>query len=87
MSLTSGQLVVNSTPVQIDGASFNPIHLHIHNPDNTKDIYIGGHDVTTSTGMVLPKQASMQVTLFPGNRLFAVAPAGGTLHYLKQDEI
>lgn len=87
MALTSGQMTVNSTPAQIDGASFNPIHLHIHNPDNTKNIYIGGPDVTSSNGMILPKQDSLEIILMPGNRLFAVAPNGGTLHYLKQDEV
>lgn len=85
MALTSGQVTVNNTAVQVDGASVNPIHLHIHNPDNTKDIYLGDETVTALTGMVLPKLDSIEITIYPGNRLFAIAPAGGVLHYLKQD--
>ncbi len=74
--ITSGQTTVGTAAVQIDGSSVNPIHLTIHNNDNTKVLYLGGSDVTTSNGLSLLKEETLQLTLYPGETLFAVTSDG-----------
>lgn len=74
--ITSGQTTVGTAAVQIDGSSVNPIHLTIHNNDNTKVLYLGGSNVTTSNGLSLLKEETLQLTLYPGETLFAVTSDG-----------
>ena len=86
MSLTSGTVSVGTAATLIDGsASSNPIHLHIHNNDNTDAVYIGGSNVTTSNGLMLQKLDDIEIILRPGNLIYAVsAKPGHVLSYLKQ---
>lgn len=86
MALTSGQVTVGTAATQIDGASVNPIHLHIHNPENTKNIFLGNYEVTTASGLKLQGLDSMEITIFPGNSLYAISDNNNAfIHFLKQD--
>jgi hypothetical protein len=76
--ITSGQLTVGTlTPSAIDGASVNPILLTVHNNDSTKSMFLGGSDVSTTTGLKLLKQESYQFTINPGEVLYAISADGG----------
>jgi hypothetical protein len=87
MALTSGTVAVGTAATLIDGIpSSNPVHLHIHNNDNTDNLYLGDSTVTTATGLVLTKLDSFEIILRPGNRLWAVSSkAGHVISYIKQD--
>lgn len=87
MALSSGQVTVGTAAVIIDGpASANPIHLHIHNQDNTDAVYLGGSAVTTSNGLMLQKLDDLEIILNPGNTIYAVSTkAGHVISYIKQD--
>jgi hypothetical protein len=87
MALTSGTVSIGTVATLIDGASSsNPIHLHIHNNDNTDNLYLGDSTVTTSTGLVLTKLDSFEIHLRPGNRLYATSSKEGhIISYIKQD--
>jgi len=87
MSLTSGVVSVGTAATLIDGtASSNPIHLHIHNNDNTDAVYIGGSDVTTANGLKLIKLDSVDLILRPGNTVYAISTKNGhTVSFIKQD--
>lgn len=77
MTLTSGRTTVGTAvPVQIDGSSSNPIDLWLYNEESTKDLYLGGPTVTTGTGMKLAKLERLELTLRPGNGLFAISSSG-----------
>jgi hypothetical protein len=84
--ITSGQVTVGTaTPVQIDGSSVNPIYLTVHNNDNTKVLYLGGDTVSTTTGLKLLKEETLQFTLNPGEALFAISANGNhVLSWLRQ---
>ena len=84
--ITSGQVTVGTaTPVQIDGSSVNPIYLTIHNNDNTKVLYLGGTGVSTTTGLVLLKEETIQFTLNPGEALYAISGNGNhVISWLRQ---
>jgi hypothetical protein len=87
MALSSGQLSIGTVATIIDGpSSANPIHLHIHNVDNTDAVYLGGSNVTTSTGLVLQKLDDLEITLRPGNQIYAVSSkTGHIISFIKQD--
>jgi DNA-binding beta-propeller fold protein YncE len=71
--LLSGQLSVGTAPSRIDGQSNNPVVLHIHNNDNTDNLYIGNESVKSTTGMIIPKLDSIELTLHQGNTIWCVS--------------
>jgi hypothetical protein len=74
----SGQTSVGTAATLIDGVAWqNPVVLHIHNNDNTDAIYLGGPDVTTSNGLSLLKQESMELTLHQANQIYAISSKAG----------
>ena len=74
MSLFSGQTSVGTAATLIDGIAYNnPVLLHIHNNDNTDAVYIGGPEVTTSNGLKLVKEDSLEITLHQANTIYCVS--------------
>jgi len=87
MAITSGQITVTTSRVQVDGASANPSALHVHNNDNTSTLYLGGSSVTTSTGLQLLKLDSIELQLNPGESLYAISSSGSHLiSWLRQTQ-
>jgi uncharacterized protein YrrD len=85
MALASGTVAVGTAATQINGASANPLKLHICNNDNTDVIYIGGEAVTTSSGLVLGKLERIYFDLNPGERIYAISTkTGHTLTWISQ---
>jgi len=74
--IRTGQLTVNSTPIPIDGVSVDPTRIHIHNNDNTTNLVLGGSDVTLTTGLMIPKLESMELTLNPGEQIWVMSSSG-----------
>jgi hypothetical protein len=78
MSLFSGQTSVGTAATLIDGIAYNnPVLLHIHNNDNTDAVYLGGSDVTTSNGLKLVKEDSLEITLHQANTIYCVSTKSG----------
>ena len=75
--LLSGQMSVGTAPSRVDGQSNNPVILHIHNNDNSDNLYIGNQSVTTTTGMVLTKLDSIELTMHQGNTIWLVSSKNG----------
>jgi hypothetical protein len=75
--LLSGQMSVGTAPSRVDGQSNNPVILHIHNNDNSDNLYIGNESVTTTTGMVLSKLDSIELTMHQGNTVWLVSNKNG----------
>jgi len=87
MAITSGQTSIGTSPTLIDGLEVNPFRLHLHNHDNTTDVFLGGSDVTTTTGLRLLKQDSIELIINPLEALYAVSSkAGHVVSWLKQTE-
>ena len=84
--ITSGQVTVGTaTPVQIDGNSVQWTRLTVHNNDNTKVLYLGGSAVSTTNGLKLLKEETVQVDLAPGESLFAISASGAhVISFLRQ---
>jgi hypothetical protein len=84
--ISSGQVTVGTaTPVQLDGSSVNATYLTVHNNDNTKVLYLGDSNVSTTTGLRLLKEETLQFTLNPGEGLFAISESGShVVSWLRQ---
>lgn len=82
MAFYSGQTSVGTAATLIDGALINaaggnPYRLHLHNVDNTDAVFIGGSEVTTTTGFKLDKGIILPLTVSPADRLYAVSTKAG----------
>jgi phosphomannomutase len=78
MTLFSGITTVGTAATLIDGVAWqNPVVMHIHNNDNTDAVYIGGSNVTTSNGLKLLKEDSIEITLHQANQIYCVSNKSG----------
>jgi hypothetical protein len=85
MALASGTVAVGTAATQINGASANPMKLHISNNDNTDTVYLGAQEVTINNGLVLQKLERIVFELNAGERIFAVSSkAGHIISYITQ---
>lgn len=84
--ISSGQVTIGTAvPVQIDGSSANPTYLTVQNNDNTKTLYLGGADVSTTNGLAMLKEETLQLRLNPGEALYAISSeAGHVISWLRQ---
>ena len=87
MTITSGQTSIGTAVTLIDGLEVNPFRLHLHNNDNTTDLFLGGSAVTTTTGLKLIKADSIELIINPLEALYAVSTKSGHIvSWLKQAE-
>jgi hypothetical protein len=85
MAISSGWTSVGTAAVAIDGVSTNPSLITIHNNDNSTNIYLGGQNVTSTTGLLLLKEQSYQFDLQPLEQLWVVSTKEGhTISWLRQ---
>jgi hypothetical protein len=85
MAISSGQITVGTTAVQVDGTFNSMWRIHIHNNDNTDTLFIGGSDVTTSNGLQLPKLDSIELQMNAGDTVWVLSSkAGHAMSWLKQ---
>lgn len=83
--ITSGQASIGTVATAIDGRWHNPSRITIHNADNTQAVFIGGSDVTVTTGLTIEKLETLQFDLEPLDILYAVsAKLGHSVHWLRQ---
>jgi hypothetical protein len=82
MAFYSGHTPIGTAPTVIDGVLLdhyggNPYRLIIHNNDNHDAMYIGGSNVTVSTGLMMDKGEMLQLTVSPTDLLYAVSTKTG----------
>ena len=83
--ISSGQTTIGLTATALDGVWANPSRITIHNLDNTDACYIGADEVTTTTGLELMKQTTIQFDLGPLEQLWVVSSkTGHRISWLRQ---
>lgn len=83
--LSNGRLSVGTVAAPIDGVYNQYARMILHNDDNTDAVYIGGPGVTTTTGLVLQKEQTIDIGLGPLEQLYAVSTkTGHTISFLRQ---
>ncbi len=75
--ISNGWTSVGTVATPIDGVHNQGSRITIHNNDNATNIYLGGADVTATTGLLLLKEQSYQFTLNPLEQLYAVSEKTG----------
>lgn len=75
MPITSGNQTIGTVATQVDGNSIHQSTIIIHNNDTTKNLYIGGPNVTTSNGIPLAKLQYIEVPIPPMEAVYMVAAA------------
>jgi len=87
MAITTGQIVCSSTPVQIDGTSYNPFKLFLHNSSASDSIYIGADEtVSATTGFDLHPKSTLTLELPPLSYLWIMSPNGSpSMNWMKVD--
>lgn len=86
MAVTSGQMTVGLTAVTIDGVFTNPYRLHVHNNEQTKNLFVGGPNVTISNGLRLSGGDSLEVIVAPNDQLYVVSDQGThVISWLRMD--
>jgi hypothetical protein len=72
MGLLAINFSIGTVAAQIAPADSNPVSVHIHN-NSEHTVYLGGSNVTTATGLNLPKQTTEEFYLTPGDSLWCIA--------------
>jgi hypothetical protein len=82
MAVTTGQIAVTSTATKIVTPDADGCRLMMHIVGNV-DVYVGTSAVTTSTGLLIDKDAAyMELRLRPGDELWAICATTETLTYM-----
>jgi len=83
--LSNGRVSVGTVAVPIDGVYEQYARMILHNDDNTDAVYIGAAGVTTTTGLVLQKEQTIDIGIGPLEQLYAVSgKTGHTISFLRQ---
>ena len=77
MPINNGSITVGTAATLVSHAGVNPGTLHISNIDNTDTIFIGGATVVVNAGHALPKSASEDFDIYPGQSMYAVSTKNG----------
>jgi hypothetical protein len=77
MAITQGQAAVGTAAVQLNNPQSMPGVVHITNRDNTDTVFVGGADVTTSTGHGILKSDLIDIQIFAGQVLYAISTKVG----------
>lgn len=78
----NGVVTVGTTATFVGPLSVMPYRMHLHNNDNTDAVFLGGTAVTTSNGLRLLKEESIDFVLNPKDAIYAIATKEGhTISY------
>lgn len=87
--LNTAQYSIGTVSEKIIGPFLNPVNVILHNANKTSNTFIwfgGGSAVTTSTGAHLDNSDTYQLTLLPGNEIWAISDGSSrALHALWQN--
>lgn len=84
MAVSSAQVVVGASAVELSAAESGAVsgsRLVITN--GAAIVYLGGSDVTTSTGLALAVNATLPVPLNDSERLYAICGTTSTVSVLR----
>lgn len=71
--ITNGRQTVGTAATMIDGRSTKYSRLYVHNDDTTKELYIGGPNVTTANGFIIDKLGQEEFDLPPLDDIYMVS--------------
>ena len=84
MTLSTAQISVTTSPTLLCAANAMSQRVTIHNNENSQQVFIGDSGVTTSTGVHLDGKEERQITLNPGEGLWAISANTGSVSVMIQ---
>lgn len=84
--ITTAHYTIGTTVTMIVPADDMVQRALIHNNDAALQVFLGGADVTTSSGMHLDGKEEREITLNPSEALYAVATADRSISVMIQTQ-
>lgn len=81
--LRSNSFTVGITPTLIITAESSPVLLNIHSDSNI-DVFLGGSDVTLTTGYHMRKEDVLNMSLHSGGSLYAISAVPTSIIVMSQ---
>lgn len=76
MAQTTGNLTTSTTAAKFYGPAPEPTTIVIVNEDATNNVRVGGAQVSSTLGLLVPKGSNVTVYLKEGESLWVAAAAG-----------
>lgn len=86
MTLTTAHYTVGTAAIQIVPPDDMPQRVTIHNNDSSREVFLGNATVGTATGIYLDGKEERQITLNPGESLFAISTAPHSISVMIQTQ-
>jgi len=87
MPITNGEQTIGTAVTQINGVSAYQSRIIIHNNDTTKDLYIGGPNLTATNGIPIAKLQYIEIQLPPLEALYMVSSGNDhSVSYMKIEQ-
>lgn len=86
MTLSTQQFAVTTTRQIIVTAAPSGQRVTVHNNDSGQQVFIGGSDVTISNGLHVDGKEQKELTLNPGETLYAIAAGSYTISVMIQKQ-
>jgi hypothetical protein len=77
MAVKSATVLVGTTPTLLVTADNDGCRVLVHK-EQAHAIYLGGSDVTTSTGYLFDHDATIEISLQPADSLYGIVTGPGT---------
>lgn len=87
-AIKGGTFLVGTTSVQVDGNFRAWSHIHIRNNEQSKQLYIGGSDVTAGNGLLVNGLETIDFDIPPGEAFYMITGTGTVeVSYLRIDKV
>ena len=86
MTLSTAQFTIGTAATQIVAPDDMAQRVIVHNNDSAQQIFLGNASVTTSTGIHLDGKEEREITLNPGESLFAISSGSYSISVMVQTQ-
>lgn len=76
MAITNGNQTIGTAVAQVDGLSQFQSTIFIHNNDTTKDLLIGGPNLTVANGVPVAKLQYIEIQVPPLEAVYLLSASG-----------
>jgi hypothetical protein len=83
MAISNAQVSVTTAATALNTAAGGWLRMRVALPTGGTTVYLGKSDVTSSNGCVLAAGTHIDVTLAPGDVLYAISGSTSTVHVLR----
>ena len=86
MTISTQQYTIDTARVMIAGPDNSSQRVTVHNNESSQQVFLGGDNVTTANGIFLDGKEERQITLNPGESLYAVSTSPHVISVMVQKQ-